>query len=747
MSLTLTKIDPSLAQEAFQAQIVFAEEVAARAGKLLPIPTRLNSKSRERLSAFGINQLFSHQAAAVEAALAGEDVVVATGTNSGKSLCYALPTLHWLSSEPASRALYLFPTKALAQDQAGRLQGLAGDLLRVGVYDGDTVQSQRAGIRKLADVIITNPDMLHVGILPGHENWSRFFRSLRVIVIDEMHVYRGVFGSNVAQVLRRLLRLCAFHKSHPQVIACSATIGNPGQHFLQLTGRKATPITEDGSPQAKRAFYFWNPPHIAENQRLSTNLATAEILASLADAGKRSLAFNGSRVSAELVLKYTRDRLQNAENAHPDQVESYRAGYTPKERREIEQALFKGKLLAVSATNAMELGVDIGGLDAVVMNGYPGSIASFFQQAGRAGRGDREGIAIWVARDDPLEQYLLREPQRLLHGTPESVCVHTSNPHILANHLKCAAYERPFSPTEVREAFGDTALDLAEQLEAQGELRYGAGLFQYPSFEAPAPGVNIRGSSSETITLSVGEQDIGTMEYWRALQSAHEGAVYLHRGRPFVVSSLDLIAKRAELEDRSVPYYTQSIVQSTIERQLVLASNPSYGASLTAVSVTTTVDAYRKKSLDGDSVLSVEPLDLPPQTIATLAVEIDLPDNGYGEEEDKIGAIHALEHAMMSAAPLLAGCDRNDLGSTWYGWHPDTMKPILFVYDQTPGGVGLCERLFADLPAWLSAAHQILRSCPCQDGCPGCLLSARCEVNNDNLSKPAALKLLRLLTA
>src|SRR4051812_13901318 len=397
--------------------------------------------------------------------MSGSDVVVVTGTNSGKTLCYNLPSLHFIQSEPAARMLYLFPTKALAQDQLGKLSALLPDGIRAGTYDGDTPQSTRSGLRRLAHIVLTNPDILHVGILPGHELWAKFFRSLRLIVLDEMHVYRGVFGSHVCGVLRRLLRLAEFHKSRPQIIACSATIGNPVELFQNLTGRKPVVIEEDGSPRGKRTFVFWNPPIVGDKpERMSANIVCSELMVGLAENGQRVLEFNRARISAELVLRYARKRAAKGGKIKPESIESYRAGYTPKERRQIEKALFKGELLGLAATNAMELGVDVGTLDAVIMNGYPGTISSFFQQAGRAGRGTRDGMAIMVAHDDPLEQFLIRKPQMLLQGVNESVAANPSNPQILSQQLLCAAHERPMLPSEL-ERFGGNALDVAESLD------------------------------------------------------------------------------------------------------------------------------------------------------------------------------------------------------------------------------------------------------------------------------------------
>jgi len=757
------------------AKVIGYSAKAGGQSKTISEPETLNlGQSEVRNPKSEIRSLFSHQALAYDAAMAGRDVVVVTGTNSGKTLCYNLPALQWSLTEPAARMMYLFPTKALAQDQLGKLEQLApGPQVRIATYDGDTPPTQRGSIRKLAHIVLTNPDMLHVGILPGHENWTKFLKSLRLIVIDEMHVYRGVFGSHVGNVLRRLLRLCEWHRARPQIIACSATIGNPEELFTQLTGREPCLIEEDGSPKARRTFVFWNPPAVGENTRMSANVVTSELLATLSEAGLRSLAFNRARVSAELVLRYTRKRVKGHGEVPPEKIESYRAGYTAKERRQIEKALFSGDLLGLSATNAMELGVDVGGLDAVIMNGYPGTISSFFQQAGRAGRGARDGISIMVAHDDPLEQFLIRKPQMVLQGANESVAVNPSNPQILSQQLLCAAYERPVSPSEL-ERFGANAVDVAESLDRSGELSFRAGMFFYPSHEPPAPKVSIRGLGGEQVSLILDNEVLGSMERWRAMQHAHKGAMYLHRGQSFLVRSLDLDSGRAELQPLETDYYTAPMVQSVIEQKVEIkpapAVNNRFRASLAGVSVTSSVIGFRRKTLDGDHVLSVEPLELPSTTFDTLAVRFDLPPAEYDEEpEAHTGAIHGLEHALLAVAPLIAGCDRGDLGSAWYTAYPDfgsrisdfgppanqassishqasAFGPAIFVYDQTPGGVGLCEKLFANFGTWVMAAYQLLSSCECAEGCPACLMSPRCEANNEHLSKTGALALLEKLS-
>ncbi len=731
---------------AYHEQIAHIEETPARKAVFGEPSRGFHTHIQARLKELGIERLFSHQALAFDAAMGGKDLVVVTGTNSGKTLCYNLPGAQMALTEPSARALYIYPTKALAQDQLGKLETLLmGSGIRAGVYDGDTPKSHRSAIRSLSHMVLTNPDMLHIGILPSHENWAKFLRSLRLIVVDEMHAYRGVFGSHVGCVLRRLLRLCEWHRSRPQVIACSATIGNPETLFRDLTGRDGTLIDQDGSPQGKRTFVFWNPPLVTDNERGSANIATSEILASLCEEGRRALAFSRARVSAELVLRYTRKRLDDNGKVPEEAVEGYRGGYTPKERRQIEQALFKGKLLALSTTNAMEMGVDVGGLDGVVMNGFPGTIASFWQQAGRAGRGAADGLAIMVAHDDPLEQFLMRQPSLVLNGKNEAVCINPHNPHILRGQLLCAAFERAIEPNELAD-FGENALEVTEDLDRSGELEFRSGRFYYPSFEPPARNVNIRGTGGEQVRLLLNGEEVGTMDRWRAMQSAFPGAVYLHRGTSYVSRRLDLEANEAEIEPKELPYYTRASVQSLIDaypevRQLCIGPATFSVCGLTATDM---VIGYKQVSHDGDNVLNYQELDLPEIRYDSIGVRIDLPI-GATDDFSGVCALHGLEHALTAVGPLLAGCDRQDLGSSWYSTFPDTLAPAVFIFDRTPGGVGLSEKLYDSLFDWIRAAYRLLESCECQTGCPACLMSSRCESNNEALDKRATLQLLRQL--
>lgn len=719
----------------------------------------MHPRLASRLKDLGLDRLYTHQAEAYDLAEEGRDVVVVTGTSSGKTLCFALPALQKVLAEPAARVMMLFPTKALAQDQLHRMVELSdGCGVRCSTYDGDTPSAQRGAIRKAAHIVLTNPDMLHVGILPGHELWARYLRSLRLVVIDEMHAYRGIFGSHLGNVLRRLFRLCEWHGARPQVIASSATIGNPEELFGKLTGRLPAVVGKNGAPRGRRTLAFFNPPETPDGQRESPNLWTAKLLAMLVEAGARTIAFSRSRIGAELVLKYARDQVQKGSEIDPRTIESYRAGYTPEERRQIERDLFEGRLMGLSSTNAMELGIDVGSLDAVLMNGYPGTVASFWQQAGRAGRGTRDGLAIMVAHNDPLEQFLLRDPNQLLEGELESVTINPENRIVLEQQIRCAAYERALSPTELTD-FGDKALALAESMADAGDFVFQNGRFYYPSHEAPAPKVNIRAAGRDLVRLFADGKPLGEMESWRAMRSAHKGAVYLHRGASYVVRGLDLVRGEAHMEEATVHYFTEAVTQSSIE-PLVAVQTSCWGvgtASLVSLRVTDHVVGYRLRSLDGSRVLGEEALEFEPTSYDTVAVRLDLPtiDFGFstsnGEAEPssairELGGLHGLEHALLAVAPFIAGCDRGDIGSAWYALMPDTGRPAVFVFDRTPGGVGISEKLMERREAWAWCARSLVEGCPCSEGCPGCLMLSQCGVRNETLDKGRALEWLVGLT-
>jgi len=712
----------------------------AKEAEYADIPPYLHPGVRAAVENAGIEQLYSHQLAAYRAWQEGLDVAIVTGTASGKTWCYNLPALEVCMSEPHARCLYLFPTKALAQDQLGKLNDLTSNLpILSATYDGDTPKTKRSAIRSNAHILLTNPDMLHLGILPMHETWGKFLRSLRLIVLDEMHSYRGVFGSHVALVLRRLLRLCAWYGSKPQIIGCSATIANAREHFENLTGRKPKTIEFNGAPSGPKAFFLMAND---EASAMPDNKVTANIVTALSEHTLSSLSFCRSRSAVETTLVQTR-RLFDGSFLKPEQVESYRGGYTAKERRDIEQRLFRGKLRALISTNAMEMGVDIGGLDAVVMNGLPSSASSFWQQAGRAGRAGRSGATFVLAGGDALEQYMVRNPDVLFRAPIERVTVFTGNPIILSQQLRCMAYERPISPEELQ-SLNVEAVTVVESMQGEGTLHFSMGKYFYPSHTAPAPTVNIRSADSRNVTIKVDNEPLGTMEYWRAMQYAHKGAIYLHRGAAYQVNHLNLEALEATALPTEANYYTQPVHSSLVTSEAEIGGYKwgPWNLHYSILEITQKVLGYTKIAFGDVAGQSYEELELPAIQFQSLGLQLDLPMELLLEQEDFIASLHGLEHALMAVAPLFCGCDRNDIASAWLSMDPVTLAPALYIYDAIPGGLGLTERLLGCLPDWTLEAHRLLATCDCDNGCPRCLYSSRCESRNEVLSKNGALALL-----
>lgn len=720
-------------------------ELPSKTPKFCTFPAALDPRVARALEYAGIHQLYSHQAASIGASLGGADVMVTTGTGSGKSLCYVVPALQNAVIEPAARAMLLFPTKALAQDQEGKLRAYQSLGLRAACYDGDTPLRKRAPIRKGANLILTNPDMLHVGLMPQHELWGPFFRSLRLIAVDEAHAYRGVFGSNVALILTRLLRICDWYGSRPQIVATSATLRDPALHFERLTGRKATVIDDDGGPVGDRLLMFFSAADPEEAEDFSANVAAGNLLADLVRKGVRTMAFCRSRIATEIVLNVCRRELSRG-GGDGAKVDSYRGGYTQEERRKIESDLFEGRLIGLATTNAMELGVDVGDLEAVVMNGFPPGPSSFWQQSGRAGRGGKPGMAFAIAQADPLENLQAKRPEFILEAKLEPLVVTRENPHILRRHLLCASYERPLVESDVS-AFGDSAAGIVRELVDAGELHESAGRLFFPGHRSPAARFNIRGAGDESVTLRCGERALGTMEKWRAIQNAHPGAIYLHRGESFRCERADWTKGEVQVTPVEPDYFTKPVVQSTVEVRVGLQEDQGKAVriELDALHVTQAVLAYRMIPLHKGMAEQRVPIEAPIQEMDTLGVQIAFPDlESLGEEGDGVSpAVHACEHALMSVAPAIAGCDRMDLGSSWYALHADSHLPAVFVYDTVPGGVGLAEELFANRQRWLQAALDVLQACPCEFGCPLCLLSPYCESANDLLDKAQAIGLLR----
>jgi DEAD/DEAH box helicase domain-containing protein len=689
--------------------------------------------------------------------------MVATSSASGKTLCYNAPVAETLLTQRGSCALYLFPTKALAQDQLRTLWELFHPkLLSTGdfaTFDGDTPKAERGDIRRRARLILTNPDMLHVGILPNHQQWSRLLRRLRYVVVDEAHIYRGVFGSHVACVLRRLRRLCRFYGANPQFILCSATIANPGEHAEKLAGLPFNVFDDDGSPHGGKDFVFWNPPLIdtARSVRRSANGEASNLLAELVMQNIRTLTFVRTRQLTEVIYNYTRRKLAETDSALAKKIKPYRAGYLPEERRKIEKELFSGQLTGVVATTALELGIDIGDLEATVLTGYPGSIASTWQQAGRSGRSQEKSLSFLIGLDNPLDQYFMRHPESFFGKSFENALVNPDNPYILRAHLLCAAWELPLTNLD-GEFFGSSMAAERKELEEQGLLREVRGRWHVvPTIAYPAEGVNIRAAFGENYAIinSASGALLETIDSSTALFFIFPGAIYLHQGESYLVEELDIKARTAHAKPVEVNYYTQDKELTDLHILRVLKEKDCRGTSvyLGEVEVTTRVVGFKKKAQFTEEVIGEEPLDLPPMRFSTIALWFDLPEETVKRvDEDEVGldfagGLHAVEHAAIAILPMFALCDRNDIGGVSTPLHPDTGRPQIFIYDAYPGGIGISEKGFDLIEELWQTTLKAIEECPCEDGCPSCVQSPKCGNNNKPLDKKAAQVLLEGLLA
>jgi DEAD/DEAH box helicase domain-containing protein len=714
----------------------------AREARTVPMPDDLPEAVRDALATQGIEALYEHQAEVWNAAQRGEHVIVTTGTASGKTLAFNLPVLAALADSPKHRTLYLYPTKALAQDQVRALGELDIKRLRAAIYDGDTPSDQRWQVRKWANLILSNPDMLHVGVLPHHDRWGDVLSNLRYVVVDEAHVYRGVFGSHVANVLRRLRRLARVYGAEPQFLFASATIANPGDLAAALSGLDVTVVGDDAAPRAERTIALWNPELLDEELglRASPLGEASKLLGELVAKDLRCLVFAKSRRAAELVHRFAVQRLGDGSLLSP-----YRAGYTPAQRREIEARLFSGELLGVSATNALELGIDVGALDAVVSVGFPGTVASLRQQWGRAGRRGR-GLAALVATDDALDQYFMREPEMLLNRNVEAAILDHENPRVLDGHVASAAFEAPIDDRDAA-VLGGEALRRAAQ---HPELKRTDAGYVWAGREYPAGRFGLRSTSPDVFTVveSAAGSVLGIVEREKAYSTVHEGAIYLHLGEQYRVVALDLTSRSALVEPFSGDYYTQAKKDSTTAIEETLRTERRLGLELSfgRVSVTEQVVGYQKKSIRDQATLELLPLDLPETTFDTEAVWY-VPEaeqlEGLERMPTLLGTLHAAEHAMIALLPLWAMCDRWDIGGLSTNIHFQTGRPTVFVYDGHAGGVGITERGFEAFEGWVDDTARMLDGCPCESGCPSCVQSPKCGNLNEPLDKHGALTLLQ----
>ncbi len=740
---------------ALPPELLAGEELAylttepARAARTAPLPDELHPRVREALAARGIEELFTHQRTAWDAVAGGENIVVATGTASGKTLAFNLPVLDALARAPKTRALYLYPTKALAQDQARALAELKVPKVRAAIYDGDTPSEQRWQIRKWSNLILTNPDMLHVGVLPHHDRWGDVLSNLEFVVIDEAHVYRGVFGSHVGNVLRRLRRLARVYGAEPRFLLASATIANPGELAEALLGVEATVVDDDGAPRAERTIALWNPPLLDEElgQRASALGDASRLMAELVTAGRRTLAFGKSRKAAELIHRFTVDRL--GDHTAAQRLSPYRAGYTPAQRREIERRLVEGELLGVAATDALELGIDVGLLDAVLSVGFPGTVASLRQQWGRAGRREH-GLAVLVASEDALDQYFMREPETLLGRRVEAAILDHTNPRVLDGHVRSAAYEAPLDD-EDREILGDEALERAAVLP---ELKKTPRGYVWAGRDYPAARVPLRSTTPDAFTVvdTASGSVLGLVERERAYSTVHDGAIYLHLGEAYQVLELDLEARAALVQPFTGDWYTQAKKETNTQIDETLRSESRLGLELSfgRVSVTEQVVAYQRRSIRSGEQIDLVALDLPETTFDTEAVWY-LPEADQLGESIRmprlLGTLHAAEHAMIAILPLWAMCDRWDIGGLSTNVHFQTGRPTVFVYDGHSGGVGIAQRGFDVFEGWVGDTARLLAGCPCTAGCPSCVQSPKCGNLNEPLDKAGALALLEAMLA
>ncbi|MBA3420671.1 MAG: DEAD/DEAH box helicase [Thermoleophilaceae bacterium] len=744
-------------------RLVAQSREGARPGAPVALPDeRLHPAVASALRGVGVEHLWSHQAEALECALDRGHTIVTTGTASGKSLAFNLPVLDVLARDRRARALYLYPTKALAQDQARALSALRAPFLRPAIYDGDTPREERRAIRARTNLILTNPDMLNVGVLPHHRGWGDVLANLAFVVVDEAHTYRGVFGSHVANVLRRLRRLANAYGTEPRFVLASATIANPVELAERLTGLDFELVDRDGAPRAERQIAMWNPPLLdeAKGTRASALSEAADLLADLVERGARTICFLRSRRGVELIHRFTRLRLEDRGRGDlAERIAPYRAGYTPSQRREIERRLMGGELLGVAATSALELGIDVGELDAAICVTFPGTVASLRQMWGRAGRRST-GLAMYVAGDDALDQFFCRHPDEFLDRPVEAAILDHESDEIHRQHLVAAAYELPLDAQDA-EVLGPRWEAYAERLVAAGELRERGGRYLPAGRDGEFPAGRIALRSASPDSFAVADADsgelLGSVEWGRAFDTLHPGAAYLHMGQSYEVEELDLRGRRAAVRAFHGDWYTQpkketdTWIERLLDQRTVCGVELSFGM----VSVTEQVVAFQRKRVSDHEVLDLLPVDLPEQDFVTQALWFVLPDEllratDAGETfplEVLQGSLHAAEHAQIAVLPLIAMCDRWDIGGLSTASHQQTGRPTIFIYDGHPGGVGLTRAGFASFERLVDDAKRLIGECPCRRGCPSCVQSPKCGNLNEPLSKHGALELLGRMAA
>lgn len=721
---------------AFMKNVTSWQVVPERKARYGEFPENLDPRVKQTLHERGIDRPYIHQSLAIAAALSGQDFVVVTPTASGKTLCYNVPVLDSILKDESARALYLFPTKALSSDQVAELYSMIeriGADVKAYTYDGDTPASARSAIRQAGHVVVTNPDMLHQGILPHHAKWVKLFENLRYVVIDEIHAYRGVFGSNLANVLRRLRRICAFYGSNPTFICCSATIQNPKELAETMTGREMLLIDENGAPAGERHVVFYNPPVI--NAQLGIRAGsipeTRNIAASLLKAGVQSIVFAKARLTVEVLVRYLKDMVRDP-LGNAGKVRGYRGGYLATQRREIERELRAGQIMTVVSTNALELGIDIGQLDACVLCGYPGTIASTWQQAGRAGRRGAVSLLIVVASSNPLDQYIINHPDYFFGQSPERALINPDNLYILLNHVKCAAYELPFEEDEKYAGLEDTP-ELLGYLEEQSILRRVGGRYYWMAEEFPQAGISLRSASDQNflvvdITDPKKHRVIGEMDRFTVPMLLHKHAIYMHEGTQYQVEELDFEGKKGYVRRVDVGYYTDADLTTSLKVLDEFESEPAgpWVRARGEVLVSSIVTVFKKICFDTHENLGWGPVTLPELEMQTTACWWTLPDEleERYEREPLKNAMVGLAHLIRHIAPMHLMCAPQDVNVVYHVKDPFTHKPTIYLYDSVPGGIGLSDRIYEMDRALLERAREMLLACPCTDGCPGCVGAA-----------------------
>ncbi|MCS7224656.1 MAG: DEAD/DEAH box helicase [Armatimonadetes bacterium] len=739
--------------EGYKGQIVKVLMIAERPSVFEDPDPPLPAALQRALQKVGIRSLYRHQSIALQEVRKGNNVAIFTPTASGKTLCYNLPVLEQLIQDPNTTALYLFPTKALAQDQLRKINELGFSELFPATYDGDTPVERRRVVRDRSRIILTNPDMLHTAILPNHNLWVPFLRNLRFVVIDELHTYRGIFGIHFAFLMRRLRRMCDFYQSQPIFICTSATLGNPKEALNNLIGLPFTIVGEDASPSPAKTVVLWNPPFLdlKAGVRAASSKEALKLLVLLVQNKVRTILFTRSRAGAELLFRYSKDIfLQSDDPDLAEKISSYRAGYLPEERRAIEKRLFEGDLLGVVATSALELGIDVGELDAAILAGYPGSVASTWQRAGRAGR-KKEGLVFLVATSNPVDQHIIRNPDFLFKGA-EAVSVTLKNPYIAAAHILCAAYEVPLNRDDTH-WFGPLFQELVDQFEQAGWISKGERKIWLPS-KRPHDQIGLRTITGQQLEIREKglRQLIGLADRGRLYRTFHPGAIYFHGGVPYYCDGFDLDLKVVWVQRADVDYYTIPIEnKETQVLETWSEKNLNQGKGyLGRLKVREQVLGFKRVRLVTDQVLSAELLDLPPEEYDTVGFWFTIDAKLVSQLDDKdfhlMGSLHASEHSLIALMPLVVSVDSDDVAGISYApWHRDTKLPTVFVYDGYPGGVGFAEGAFDRLKELMKVTLQTIVECPCEDGCPSCVQSPRCGSENRPLDKWGAAFVLGLL--